>query len=476
MPGFLKQIQRSKRQRAEESAIPAAVLDTSELERVLPQISDDDSERKLEIVKKRSGAATESPWEFSERRLSDSAEQLLTVVTARLLTLDTALPLTEEIIRQTIVEVDGSERIQRKEHETVAREVLLLLSPLELLRPFLDDLEISEIFLDNHRSVKLLRSGQLLESPFSFRSVDEFKLFLRGMHVSERALNDLTVTRSTLAGGLQVSVLHPAILCGEEPRAAIKIPRKRKASFYDLLQGKVLPATVAAWLAEVIAQGEANLLVLGPSRSGKTFLTSALLSEISSAERVTTIEESPEFLGSAINVEQLVSRPADDGRAVTMSDLYQIALERSARRLIVSELKNEEARHFLHALEVGFSGCVASAYGEFAEDGLWRLLDLITRYEAVPERSLVRRISRSIHLIAVMTLIDGKPCLTELSEVIPSITPEFSVVPLVRFEGSEEGKRMWRLLTDRSYWQERVASKGVSLRVGPALLPPEGRR
>lgn len=422
-------------------------------------------------------------WSKIEKRLTTQAEALLKIATDEmrfLLTDPDARDL--EMLAKRAVQIAqerlaGDVHVNWKDGEIVEKELLSLADGKGPLLALFEDTFVSEIFIDSHASVKVRRRGQSIETPFGFRNGAELELFVQGM-LRGQQLNAQTPIIDCVVDDKwhsRVNAIHGSVTNADEPRVCIRVPRQNKVSFYDLLQSKTLPATLAAWLAEVVVQGEANILVVGPSGSGKTMLATALVSEISSDERVITVEEIPEIFVATASLEKLVARPsAPDGTGgVTLAQLLQVGLRRNPQRFVVGEIREDEAKVFLRALESGYTGSIATIHGDFAEDALWRYLDILAVYERAPQVSLMRRLTRSVHLIIAVQKVEDRPAIVEVAEVLPLSGPNFSLQPLVRFDGTYDGKRIWRLMTQNSYWLDRTAEDGVGLRTGPGLLPAD---
>lgn len=370
----------------------------------------------------------------------------------------------------------GEVRVTAKDQEIAEKELLSLLTGKGPLQPLYDDKAVTDIFIDDHRSIRVIRKGQAIETPFYFRSKEEYKAYLANMLQSvDRVLNlSSPIVDCVLADGFRsrINAVDSSVIDGEEPRVCIRVPRLQKISFYDILQTKTLPATLAAWLAEVIAAGEANIMVLGPTGSGKTVMTTALLSAVGSDERIITIEDVPEVFVPTSHLEKLVSRPANaqgEG-AIRMPQLLKAALRRAPHRIVVGEIRDEEGSLFLRALETGHAGSIATIHADSPRDCLWRLLDVVQAYESAPQESLMRRIARSLHILIEQRKVDGKPCLVEVAEVCPPVNGEFITKPIVRYEGTLDGKRTWRIMTKNSAWLERIKERGLELQPGPGLL------
>ncbi|MCB0321940.1 MAG: CpaF family protein [Bdellovibrionales bacterium] len=391
--------------------------------------------------------------------------------------------LVHKATQEAVATLRDEVRISRRVQAEAEKELLLLLVGKGPLTALYEDMAVTDIFIDSHKSIKVLRRGHAIETPFSFRSPEEYRLFIDAMlSAADRSFgpaNPIVDCVLMDEWRSRINAIDATLLEGREPRLCIRVPRLQRISFYDILQTKTLPATLAAWLAEVVALGQANLLVLGPTGSGKSVMTTALLSAVNSDERIITIEDVPELFVPTSHLEKLVARPpnADGEGEVTMPDLLRAALRRAPHRIVVGEIRDEEGRLFLRALETGHAGSIATIHADNARDALWRLLDLISSYEVSPHTSIMRRIGRSVHLIIGMKKVKGTPCLVEVSEVLMPEDEEFQVRPLVTYAGEVNGKRRWHLhgaAAEESYWVRKVAQHGLPLAPGPGLsLAPE---
>jgi pilus assembly protein CpaF len=348
------------------------------------------------------------------------------------------------------------------------------------LHALYEDPLVTDIFIDSFDKIRCLRLGQAIETPFRFRTIGEYEAFFTAMlqSVGRVLSNSSPVVDCVLKDEWRsrVNAVHGSLRENGESSLVIRVPRLRFATLYDLLRSQTMPAAVAAWLSEFVSFGEGNILVMGPTGSGKTTLTAALLSAVGSDERVCTIEEIPEIFVSTCQVEKLVSRPADARGVgeVGVDELLRAALHRAPHRIVMGEIRDKEGSLFLEALETGHSGSIATMHADNPTEGLWRLLDVIAAHENAPVEVIQRRIARSIHLVMVMSRIEGRPCVVDISEVLPSSTGAFQVTQLVRYEGENKGKRRWRKMVKTSYLMQVLSDRGVDLLTGPSLLaPPE---
>jgi len=423
-----------------------------------------------------------APWWLTEERVTNPQVESVVAAALRSIEPDKLAGAPEDAWERAIQEsllratdaLKDEIRVSRKLLEQAENELYALLRGKGPLEPLFEDEFVTAVFVDRHDAVRAVRNGHAIETPFRFPSAESYRIFLRALTVTagasedqQKALIDLTLNDQW---GSRLNILNAAGHDGDQARLCFRIPRAQPISLFDVLQTKTLPATVAAWLAELIALGETNILVAGPKNSGKTVLVTALVSAIGSDERIAVIEEVPEVLTPHVHLERLmVNRAA----RITASDLLRAAYNRAPHRLVLGELSTESASEFLNALECGFAGSFGSILAETPLDALWRFADLAASELKGPFESVMRRVSRSIQLVVTVKRIDGSPCLFEMSEVEGCANGEFQLRPLVRFSGVVNGKRQWRLQAKQSRLIARLKEQGLHLMPGPGLLGPE---
>jgi len=371
-------------------------------------------------------------------------------------------------------------RFSQRDIDSAVLELSDLMLGKGPIRPLYDDPAVTDIYLDAHNSIKCIRRGKALETPFRFRSPEEYEAYIGStLQGVERVLNlsspivDCVLNDSWRS---RINAIHGTLLDRGESAMVIRVPRLQHITFFDLLQTQTLSPQIAAWLAELVSMGEANILVVGATGSGKTVFTTALLSAVGSDERICTIEDVPEIFVPTAHLEKLVARPENSqGRgSVTMYELLRAALRRAPHRIVVGEIRDREGPLFLKALETGHMGSVATIHSRTAKESLWRLLDVVAAFEQSPQESLQRRISRAVNIVICMNRINGRPCMVDISEVRPPIGGEFIINQLIRFENEDaEGKRTWRIMTKHSEWMEKIRERGIDLVPGPRLLSPD---
>jgi pilus assembly protein CpaF len=368
-------------------------------------------------------------------------------------------------------------RFTSRDTQEAVQELTGLLLGKGPLQPLYEDPLVTDIFIDSFDKIRCLRLGHAIETPFTFRSIAEYEAFCTSLLQSVGRVVSINspVVDCVLKDEWRsrVNGVHGSLRENGQSSLVIRVPRLRFATLYDLLRSQTMPAPIAAWLSEFISFGEGNILVMGPTGSGKTTLTAALLSAVGSDERVCTIEDIPEIFVSTCQLEKLVTRPADARGVgeVGTDQLLRAALHRAPHRIVIGEIRDKEGALFLEALETGHAGSIATMHADNAEEGLWRLLDIVAAHDNSPTNVIQRRIARAIQLVIVMRRVDGRPCVAEVAEVVPTSDGVFKVVPIIRYEGELKGKRKWRRMTESSALLASLVDRGVELLSGPSLLP-----
>lgn len=478
MAGLLRKLQKAPL-RLEHTESPVALgIEENELPTIIEGKTVVKRKSLKPLTQTRPSLSDDAPfqWPERERKFPPKLEPVLQRAADRLReSLERDEAHSETAITSAINEAAHPVSMNRKERDIAHRELEYILEGGPL-NPLFEEPTVSHIYVDDFKTVKVLRRGQLIRTPYSFRSREEYALYITWLlkQHGHRLGADSPIVDFTLPDRFRsrVNIIEPSIGNCDEPRLSIRIPRPQQLSFLDILQTKVLPATLAAWLSEVVSLREANILIVGPYGAGKTVMMTALLGGASSEERILTIEDVPEIFVAGSNVEKLVHRP--DKHRIPFERLFQAAVRRTPHRIVVGELSEEQGVHFLKTLEGGFAGSMASLHARSAEEGLWRFADMVAAHDRVSERSLVRRVSNVIQLVITMGKSEGRPVLLNVCEVRAGVggegrDPEFEIVPLVQFDGVSEGKRRWRLLRNKSYWVDYLKSRGKNLRPGLGL-------
>ena len=201
---------------------------------------------------------------------------------------------------------------------------------------------------------------------------------------SEREVRDLAVALVGLGGrhlddqapcvdvrldsGIRVhAVLAPVSTTGTA--LSIRIPRVRAADLDALAALGSFDARQQSWLTTLVAE-RANILITGGTGTGKTTLLSALLSEVSAAERIVTIEDVAELRPRHPHHVALEARQAnlEGAGGISLARLVRESLRMRPDRLVVGECRGEEVRELLTALNTGHDGGAGTLHASGLRD------------------------------------------------------------------------------------------------------------
>ena len=164
-----------------------------------------------------------------------------------------------------------------------------------------------------------------------------------------------------------------------------------------------------------------NIIVSGGTGAGKTTLLNMLSSFISNRERIVTIEDAAELMLRQRHVVRLETRPPNiEGKgAVRQRDLVVNALRMRPDRIIVGEVRGEEALDMLQAMNTGHDGSLTTIHANSPRDALYRLDTMVAMANLnIPERAVRQQIASAVNLIVQVTrLSDGTRKVTAITEI-----------------------------------------------------------
>ena len=248
-------------------------------------------------------------------------------------------------------------------------------SRLGILKPLMEDPEITEIMVNGPEHIFLERKGRLERCSLSFDSVEELEEILRNIAAQvHREINELQpVVDARLADGSRVNGVYKNVALNG-PILTIRKFSESYMTMDSLIAGGSVSEEGAALTESLIACGY-NLFVSGGTSSGKTTFLNALADFIPSSERVIIVEDSSELKLSGVeNVVHMECRSSNTmGRGlVSMSQLIKASLRMRPDRIVVGEVRGEEVLDMLQAMNTGHSG-MSTGHGNSVEGMLQRL-------------------------------------------------------------------------------------------------------
>jgi pilus assembly protein CpaF len=307
------------------------------------------------------------------------------------------------------------------ERESLTTDVLnevFGLGPLELL---LKDPTISDILVNRANQVYIEREGRIEETGIVFRDDKHLMQIIERIvsAVGRRIDESSPMVDARLQDGSRVNVIIPPLAL-DGPAMSIRRFRTDRLGADDLVQRESLTAPMLQFLKGAIG-ARLNVVISGGTGAGKTTLLNVLSSFISGAERIVTIEDAAELTLRQRHVVRLETRPPNiEGKgAIKQRQLVINALRMRPDRIIVGEVRGDEALDMLQAMNTGHDGSLTTVHANSPRDALYRLDTMVAMASlGIPEKAIRQQVASAINLIIQVTrLTDGTRRVTSISEL-----------------------------------------------------------
>jgi pilus assembly protein CpaF len=319
----------------------------------------------------------------------------------------------QQQVRELVTEYVRSERLPLNAHElhNFSLELYNEMMGLGPIEPLLKDPTVTDILINTHEQVYVERRGQLERVPIRFK--DEAHL-LRIVNkivsaVGRRVDESQPMVDARLQDGSRVNaVIRPLAVDG--PLISIRKFSKQPFSLERLIEIGSLRPQMAELLAGAV-KARVSVLVSGGTGSGKTTMLNALSNHISHKERLVTIEDAAELQLQQPHVGRLETRPANiEGKGeIRQRELVRNALRMRPDRIIVGEVRGEEAFDMLQAMNTGHEGSMTTIHANTPRDALARLEQMVGMAGfAMSQASIRTHIASAIAIVMQLSrLSDG---------------------------------------------------------------------
>ncbi|MFN7927176.1 MAG: CpaF family protein [Blastocatellia bacterium] len=309
--------------------------------------------------------------------------------------------------------------IDRERLQTEVYDELFGFGPLE---PLLADKTISDILINGANNVYIERAGRLEQVEASFKDDDHLLQIIDRIvsRIGRRIDESSPMVDARLPDGSRVNAIIPPLSLNG-PVLSIRRFGVNPLTIDNLLGYETLTPPMVEFL-EACGRSRLNMLISGGTGSGKTTLLNCISAFIPPQERLVTIEDSAELRLQQPHVVRLETRPSNiEGRGeITQRQLLRNALRMRPDRIIIGEVRGEEAIDMLQAMNTGHDGSMTTIHANSPRDALSRLETMISIAGLrLSDRSMRQQIASAIDLvIQVSRQNDGTRKVSSISEIV----------------------------------------------------------
>ncbi len=358
------------------------------------------------------------------------------------------------------------------ERESVQTDVLNELFGLGPLEPLLEDKTISDILVNGWHNVYIERRGKLERVDVTFRDDAHLLQIIDRIvsRIGRRVDESSPMVDARLLDGSRVNAIIPPLSL-DGPVLSIRRFGADPLTIKNLVEFKALTPQLVQVL-EACVKARLNILISGGTGAGKTTLLNCLSGFIPVDERLVTIEDSAELLLQQPHVVRLETRPPNiEGRGeVTQRNLLRNSLRMRPDRIIVGEVRGDEAIDMLQAMNTGHDGGMTTIHANAPRDALARLETMIAMANLrISDKAMRQQISSAINLIIqVSRMGDGSRKVVSVSEIIGMEGEIITMQEIYRFVRTGVGPRgevigQFRPTGIRPRFSERLEQYGFKL-------------
>ncbi|MDG0808346.1 CpaF family protein [Cohnella rhizosphaerae] len=309
---------------------------------------------------------------------------------------------------------------------------------LDALQPLLADPDVTEIMIVGHDRIFFEKNGRLQRASLSFESQERLEDLIQSIVGQvNRIVNEASpIVDARLPDGSRVHVVLPPVAL-QGPIVTIRRFPARPLGMDDLVKLGAICQDAAALLRQLV-QAKYNIFISGGTGSGKTTFLNALACWIPQDERIITIEDAAELqIPGIANLVSLETRNANtEGKGrIGMRELIRASLRMRPDRIIVGEVRGEEALDMLQAMNTGHEGSLSTGHANTARDMLSRLETMVLGGSELPVSVVRRQLASALDIIVHLSRFrDGSRRVVEISEIAGLRDGEVDLNPLFLLE------------------------------------------
>jgi pilus assembly protein CpaF len=307
------------------------------------------------------------------------------------------------------------------ERDNIVVDVLNELFGLGPLEAILRDPDVSDILVNGYNKIYVEKNGKIEPVDAVFKDDRHLMRIIERIvsTVGRRIDESSPMVDARLLDGSRVNAIIPPLAI-DGPSLSIRRFRTDKVGAQDLVKYQSLTAPMLQFLNAAVA-ARLNIIISGGTGAGKTTLLNVLSSFIPDNERVITIEDAAELMLRQRHVVRLETRPANiEGKgAIKQRHLVINALRMRPDRIVVGEVRGEEAVDMLQAMNTGHDGSLTTIHANSPRDALYRLDTMVAMADLnLPDKAIRQQVASAVQLIVqVSRLSDGTRRVTNVTEI-----------------------------------------------------------
>ena len=358
------------------------------------------------------------------------------------------------------------------EKERVIDEVLNEVFGLGPLEPLLQDPTVNDILVTTPRLVHVERAGKLYRTPVEFKDNAHLVRIIERIvsRVGRRIDESSPMVDARLPDGSRVNAVIPPVAV-DGPLLSIRRFGKDPLQAEDLVKNLTFTDGMLQ-LMQACVKARLNLIITGGTGAGKTTLLNVLSGYIPEDERIVTIEDAAELQMRQVHVARMETRPPNiEGQgAIKIRQLVINALRMRPDRIIVGEVRGEEALDMLQAMNTGHDGSLTTIHANSPRDAIGRLEVMVGMANAnMGVRAIRQQVASAIDLfVQIARMSDGSRRITHMTECVGMEGDQVTTQEIFLFEKTGIGengrvKGRFRATGIRPKFYERLAASGIQL-------------
>lgn len=327
----------------------------------------------------------------------------------------------EELIDEMMLEKGRGRQLPLTSKVKLRKELFDSVRRLDVIQDLIDDPEVTEIMVNSCDQIFVERGGRVTRYEKKFTSREKLEDVIQQIvGKCNRIINESSpIVDARLDNGARVNVVvEPACIGG--PVMTIRRFPDSPITMERLIALGSITKEAASFLGDLVKSGY-SILIGGGTSAGKTTFLNALSDSIPKDERIITIEDTAELQIQGIeNLVRLEARSAniEGGRQITIRDLIKTALRMRPSRIIVGEVRQEEAIDLLQAWNTGHEGSIGTLHANSTKDMVSRMETMVLMGMQLPLEAIRRQIASGVDIMVHLgRLRDKKRRVLEISEV-----------------------------------------------------------